>query len=134
MDFTNKPTNSTPKLTSEVAQTIYAKIIEHGNADLAFKAQTDSAYDPEHFKIVNEEADAMIRIINNHMSGSVVLKPAEYDEEGNVTKEAVYWKPTTESNLIALFDGYLLDGYTVVNDVENGMTWADFKASFKIGE
>ncbi|MDD4111365.1 MAG: hypothetical protein PHS54_07520, partial [Clostridia bacterium] len=92
MDFTTQPTNSTGELTAELAMAVYNKIKEAGNADLAYKAQVDSLLEPEWFDIVNKEGDRIINEIIAKENGTFIVEPAypaEYDEEGNVTAEAV---------------------------------------------
>jgi len=55
------------------------------------------------------------------------------DGEGVIIKEVVCWKPTTESKLIEVVSDGFLDSFRVVNDVEAGLNWPDFKASFNVG-
>jgi len=115
MEIKTQPTNSTPELTSEIAQAIFAKIVEYGNADKAYKSQADSAYDPEHFQAVDKEADRISAELAAYKSGSKVITPAVpavYDEEGNVTTEAVpavCYEYTTDEDLLSQVTSDLLD-------------------------
>ena len=133
MDFTIKPTNSTPALTAEIAQLIYAQIKEHGNADLAFKNQVDSALEPEHFLIVDKEADGIVTEFQAKLNGSYLLEnkiPATYDEEGEILYEevpAVYYKVTTEAVLKSSVESDLLDVEIVYNDFKGDKTFTELK-------
>jgi len=135
MNYTTKPTSSTPELTSTVAKAIYTLIKTHGTADNAFKAQADSLYDPEHFKAVDGEIDRIVSELNSFASGKIVTPevPAEYDEEGNVTKEAipaVRYQLTTESKLKSQVSSTLLNVGDILNDIEPNGIWAEYKAIF----
>jgi len=132
MDFTIKPTNSTPELTSEVAQTIYAEIIEHGNADLAFKAQVDSAYEPEHFKLVDKEIDKLFSDMNRYSSGNVLVEP-EVNHIDEITGEIIidspanYYILTTETDFKKQFSSDYLDISVVYGDWKGDKTWTEIK-------
>lgn len=121
MDFTNKGTSSTPELTSEIAEAIYGEIKTHGNADLAFKAQTDSIHEPEHYKLVDKEADRIVKELNEFKNGKLLeAEESHYDEESGekvVDKEAVYYEYTTDEDLIAQVSSDYLDVETVFNDL-----------------
>jgi hypothetical protein len=140
MEFITQPTHSTTELTSEVAQAIYTLIKTYGSADLAFKNQPSSQYDPEHFVTVDAEGDRLIGEINTLMSGSKVITPAVpavVGEDGEITSEAVpavYYEPTTEADLLAQLSSGLLDVEDVLDDQKGEMTWTQFKNSFSQGE
>ena len=123
MDFTIKPTNSTPALTAEIAQLVYNKIKEHGTADMAFKSQDDSSLEPEHFKLVNTEADRIVNELNAYKNGKIITPKvlATYDESGEVLTEevpAVHYVYTTDKDLISQVSSDLLNVTTIYNDIQ----------------
>ena len=134
MDFTIKPTNSTPALTVEVAQLIYNSIVLNGNADLAFKAQSDSSLEPEHFPLVDKEGMKIMNEIQSKFNGSFLLEakiPATYDEEGEILTEevpAVYYQVTTETVLKNSLSSDMLDTDIVYNDFKGSKTFTELKA------
>lgn len=134
MDFTIKPTNSTPEMTAEIASNAYSKIKEFGNIDLAFKAQTDSSIEPEHFVKVDNEADRLIREINSFMGGKLLsAEEFHYDEESMekvIDKKEVRYIPTTKTDLIKQLSSDFLDVELILNDYISG-TWTEFKESFE---
>jgi len=97
MDFNTKPTSTTPEITQEIAQGVYLLIREYGSADLAFKSQSNSEYEPEHFGIVEKEYKRIDTEVNSIMWG----KDSPNDEEA----------------LIALISSKLLDVSVIVPDV-----------------
>ncbi|MDD4805099.1 MAG: hypothetical protein PHN69_08230 [Candidatus Pacebacteria bacterium] len=123
MDFNDKPTFSTPALTAEVAQEIYSLIKQYGSADRAYKLKGNSNYEPEHFDLVNKEADRIVRELREYKNGNVILEaaiPAVYDEEGNVTSDAipaVMYEYTTDADLIEQISSDYLDVATIYNDL-----------------
>jgi hypothetical protein len=134
MDFRPPATTSTPVLTAQLAQAIYELIKEHGNADLAFKAQDDSAYDPEHFAAVEKEWDRVTKELREYAGGKII-EPAEYEineetGEQELVSEEVRYELTTQSDLVAQVDSALLDVADVLNDIEPNGLWADFKALY----
>ena len=133
MDFTTKGGNSTPVLTSDIAGEIYALIKLEGNADLAFKNQENSQYEPEHFKEVDNEADRLFKEMNKYAYGRVLLEAEQshYDEETGekvIDSEAVYYSLTTETNFKSQFSSELLDVNTVYNDWKGDKTWTQIKS------
>lgn len=122
MDFTQKPTNSTPELTAELAMIVYNKIKEAGNADLAYKAQVDSLLEPEWFDIVNKEGDRIINEIMSKENGTFIVEPAypaTYNEDGSIKEEAVpavYFDASDTNFLINSLTSDLLDVATVYAD------------------
>ncbi len=90
--FKTEPTFSTPEITPEIAQAIYGMIKEYGDADSAYKSKGNSDYEPEHFEIVDKELERLVNQLNSMKSGSYIIEPAYpavYDDEGNITEEAV---------------------------------------------
>ena len=61
MEFTEQPTNSTPALTAEVAQTIYGLIKTYGSADRAYKDKGNSDYEMS-FSIDGDGSDHIFAI------------------------------------------------------------------------
>lgn len=102
MDFTIKSGTSTPEITTEIAQAIYAEVKEHGSADCAYKCQSNSEYDPEHFVIVDKEGD---RVIKELRAGCV-----------NSTQTALLSSVTSD----------LLDVSVLLEDDKNGRTYAQY--------
>jgi len=132
VEFKTAPTNSTSELTSEIASNVYSEIKSHGDADTAFKAQTDSSIDPEHFKTVNNEVDRLFSEMNKYASGNVLLEPevSHFDEETGekvVDSEAVYYKLTTETDFKSQFSSDYLDIAEVYNDWKGSRTWTEIK-------
>jgi len=134
VDFTTKGGNSTPELTAEIAGNIYALIKQEGNADLAFKSQESSQYEPEHFKLVDKEVDRLFKEMNKYAYGRVLLEPEEYhfDEETGekvIDSEAVYYNLTTETDFKNQFSSDILDVNTVYNDWKGDKTWTVIKTN-----
>ena len=120
MDFNDKPTFSTPALTAEVAQEIYALIKEHGSADKAYKEKGNSDYEPEHFDLVNKEADRIVRELREYKNGKLLqAEVSHFTEDGEkvIDSEAVYYEYTTDADLIEQISSDYLDVATIYNDL-----------------
>lgn len=132
MEFKERPTSSTPEITAEIAGKVYDLIKQYGDADTAFKSQSDSAIDPEHFKTTDKEADRLFKEMNRYTSGDVLLEPEQYhfDEETGekiIDSKAVYYTLTTERNFKAQFSSNLLDVAEVYTDWKGNRTWTQIK-------
>jgi hypothetical protein len=138
--FKTEPTFSTPEITPEIAQSIYALIKEFGDADKAYKLKGNSDFEPEHFPIVEKEIERLASEINSRMSGSYLLEPAypaTYTEEGEIDEEAVpavYYEATTKTKLIEDVSSDLLDVETLLDDLMGGETWTNYKTKFNTNE
>lgn len=120
MDFTVKQTNnSTPELTKTIGNTLLNMIVQYGNSDLAFKNQPNSEYEPEHFKIIDKEIERLFKEINKLCSGTYLITPRQVhiDEETGETvvdQEAVYYTPSTKTDLKTMFESDYLDDTLVL--------------------
>ena len=120
MDFNEQPINSTPALTAEIAGQVYALIKQYGDADKAYKMKGDSSIDPEHFVLTNAEADRIVKELNEFKNGKLLsAEEYHYNEQGEkvVDKEAVYYKYTTDEDLIAQVSSDYLDVATILSDM-----------------
>lgn len=113
INFNPEPTTSTPELTSEVAQAIYALIKTHGDADKAYKLKGNSDFEPEHFTETVKEAERIFSEIAILKSGTKVMKEAVYEtnEEGEQTivSEAEYFVPENDLDILSQLSSDLLD-------------------------
>lgn len=130
-----KPKDSTPPLTIEVASEIYEQIKLKGRNNTFLDPANNSAYELQHINIVYDEAKAIESLANQLMSGSYLELPEEshVDEETGeivIDSEAVYYTPTTKTDLVNQIESDYLDVETVITDMQNGKTWTEFKASF----
>ena len=83
VDFNKQtPTFSTEELTVELGTDIYNLIKEKGSVQEAIKA---SQFDPDNIMKIEKEIERIISIKDR----KVVVTPAEYDEDGNITTEEV---------------------------------------------
>ena len=123
MEFTEQPTNSTPALTVEVAQTIYGLIKTYGSADKAYKLKGNSDYEPEHFSIVDKEIDRLVRELNEHKNGKLISAEVSHiDEETGekvIGQEAVYYSYTTDEDLAEQVSSDYLDVSLIITDIIN---------------
>ena len=138
MEYTAQPTNSTPELTAVIAQAIYTKIKQYGTADSAFKNQSDSKYDPEHFEATDKEIDRIVKELNEYASGKIIT-PEEfhYDEETGekiIDVEEERYVMTTETDLVAQVESELLDVKDILNDIEPNGIWDEFKTLYTNNE
>lgn len=134
INFNPEPTTSTPELTSEVAQAIYALIKTHGDADKAYKLKGNSDYEPEHFTETVEEAERLFNEMSEYSNGKMIEEgtPAVYGEDGEIEVEAVeptYYTLTTESDFKAQFSSDLLDVNEVYTDWKGDRTWKEIKTN-----
>ncbi len=123
INFNPEPVVSTPVLTPQVAQEIYALIKLHGNVDSAYKLKGNSDFEPSHFAQVQDELNRLGGQILQMKAGSYIIEPgypARHNEEGEVEEEAVapvYLDPEKK----ALFKNYLtselLDIDTLLTDL-----------------
>lgn len=109
IDFTKRGSTFTPELTPEIAQNACNLIIKHGNADLAFKNQQDSAIDPEHFILVDKEIERIVKGINIIMTQNTDI---------------------TENELKSRLSSNLLDTDLVYTAYKGEKSWDQFKALY----
>ena len=129
MDFSPKPTCSTPELTPEIARGIFELIRTYGNVSTAFKSQNQ--YDYSHFGRVHDELVRMTNAITLYMQGQAIRSAAVLDEETGIeTVPATYHVPDTKTKLVNWLTSDYLNSLDVLNLVMHGQTWASYKASF----
>lgn len=133
INFNPEPTTSTPEITSEIAQVIYALIKEYGDADKAYKLKGNSDYEPKHFTETAQEAERLFNEMSLYASGGKILQegtPEVYGEDGEIETEAIpptYYTLTTEEDFKAQFSSDLLDVNTVYTDWKGDKTWTEIK-------
>lgn len=134
MEYKTKPTSSIPELTSTIAKKVYSKIKEYGTADAAFKAQTDSAIEPEHFKMTNDEIDRIVKELREYASGKVIVAEESHFDEETMEKvidvEEVRYELTTENDLVSQVDSEYLSVLDILNDIEPDGIWDNFKSLY----
>ncbi len=133
--------NILPALTSEKAMEIY-EALKTKNLNRLF---LEDNIPTEYTKQVMKEMQSLESEMVSKMNGRFELTPrilAEYDEEGNISKEAIpatYFKVTTETALKNSMSSEILNIDTVVVDIriysdgkpDELPTWTVYKASFE---
>jgi len=64
--------------------------------------------------------------IASKVAGTLLITPEETDEEGLVTKEAVYFKVTTKTALLKSLSSKEWDVAVILDEVMDGKTWDNF--------
>ena len=141
MDFEDEqttPTNSELELTPELAQEIFGA--DGTPREIFVNPEYD--YSWRHIKKGYQHGKWLRKIMRKAMSGNYLISEAEYDEEGNLVTPAEYFSPTTASAFVTFMNGVyadkadelnelvLLDVQAVGLDLMNGLSWAEWKASF----
>ncbi len=129
------PAKAIPVITQEAAVEIFdlLKIRSLSSA----REVNGSKYPLQFFYAVDEEFARLEKEFSSFMNGKLLkAEEATYDEEGvkTVTKEAVYYAPTTETDLLAQVSSDILVVKDVLNEIEPGGIWADYKALFNTTE
>jgi hypothetical protein len=132
MDFTIKGGNSTPIFTAQIAEQVCILIRTYGNADLAFKNQGDSGIDYTHFNLTNDECNRIVAEITQHMTGSKLITPEVYGEDGILISPAIYYIPSTQEDLLSQISSDYLQVSQLLEYHMQGKSWEDYKNSFVI--
>ncbi len=93
----DKPNNSTPELTPELAQAIAIALVEAGGIQKLFDSQ--AGFEPEHIKQVSNEMTDSANLITQLVSGKYVLSSVTDEETGITT--VTYFEPTTQADVEA---------------------------------
>lgn len=128
--YDSDSTSSTvPELTSTLANDIYSYIKEFNKFTDAFTASHNYTY--TNLNKVWKDVLKVKREIDHYMTGGYVVEEAEYDKDGNLTKEAVY-SPTTKTNLKNTMKelSVSVNTDTIVDDYMDGMSISEFEDTY----
>ena len=126
------PVQTEEVLTPEVATIIFDKL-KTASPTTAFTSQENSEYPFSFFVEVLDEFNRLHKEFTSYMSGKLLTpEVATYTDEGEkvVEQPAVYYVPTTETDLLAQVESDLLDKKDVLNEIEPGGIWENYKSSF----
>ena len=126
------PVSDAPQITKSDAADIFELLKTRSLASA--RVASGSKYPLQFFYEVDNEFKRLQREFNEYMSGKLLTpEVSHFDEETGekvIDTPAVYYEATTETDLLAQVSSDLLDTKKVLNEIEPGGIWADFKASF----
>jgi hypothetical protein len=130
------PATTAPEITPEAAAEIFELLKTRSLASA--REVHGSKYPLQFFYAVEAEFKRLQQEFTSYMGGKLLeAEVSHFDEETGekvVDSEAVYYVPTTETDLLAQVSSDLLDIKDVLNVIEPGGIWLDYKNSFKITE
>jgi hypothetical protein len=119
-------------------QTIYDELKTFGSVNDAWKKKGHSNHSFKDYVAVADEVERVKKEINAYMSGGVLLQAEEshFDDESGekvIDQEAVYYNPTTQTDLLEQIDTEL-DKADILSIMKDGLTWEEFKSKFNESE